>query len=76
VTEGDAVNGVNRDGSFAPVIAGSALGATAAPATPRNVPNRGGAPNESIEPMRQQFATAVRRVDVVWGETTVVVDPT
>jgi NADH-quinone oxidoreductase subunit C len=77
VNEGDAVNGVNRDGSFAPVVAGSALGAAAsAPATPRNVPNRGGAPNESIEPMRRKFAAAVRRVDVVWGETTVIVDPT
>jgi len=68
---------VNDDGSFAPVVAGSALGAGApAPATPKNVAHRGGAPNESGEALRQQFAGAVRRVDVVWGETTVVVDPT
>jgi NADH-quinone oxidoreductase subunit C len=67
---------VNDDGSFAPVVAGSALGASApASVTPKNVAHRGGAPNESVETLRQQFGAAVRRVDVVWGETTVVVDP-
>jgi NADH-quinone oxidoreductase subunit C len=67
---------VNDDGSFAPVVAGSALGAGApASVTPKNVAHRGDAPNESVEVLRQQFGAAVRRVDVVWGETTVVVDP-
>ena len=67
---------MNDDGSFAPVVAGSALGAGApASVTPKNVAHRGGAPNESVEALRQQFGAAVRRVDVVWGETTVVVDP-
>jgi NADH-quinone oxidoreductase subunit C len=67
---------VNDDGSFAPVVAGSALGAGApASVTPKNVAHRGGAPNESVEALRQQFGAAVRRVDVVWGETTVGVDP-
>lgn len=59
--------------SFTPVIAGAASPETA-PATPRNVPNRGGTPNPSAEALRQQFADAVRRVDVVCGETTVIVD--
>ena len=67
---------MNDDGSFAPVVAGSALGAGApASVTPKNVAHRGGAPNESVEALRQQFGAAVRRVDVVWGETTVGVDP-
>ncbi|HMA25584.1 MAG TPA: NADH-quinone oxidoreductase subunit C, partial [Gemmatimonadaceae bacterium] len=67
---------MNDDGSFAPVVAGSALGATApAPVTPSKVAHRGGTPNQSAEALRQQFGAAVRRVDVVWGETTVVIDP-
>ncbi len=60
---------------FTPVVAGNALGADAAPpATAKAVPHRGGAPNPSVDALRQQFSGAVRRVDVVWGETTVVVD--
>jgi NADH-quinone oxidoreductase subunit C len=60
---------------FIPVIAGSALGATAtAPTSPKDVAHRGGAANPSVDAIRQQFAGAVRRVDVVWGETTVIVD--
>ena len=67
---------MNDDGSFAPVVAGSALGAgTAASATPKDVAHRGGETNPSVDAVRQQFGTAVRRVDVVWGETTVIVDP-
>ena len=57
---------------FTPVIAGSASQAT--PATPRNVPHRGGAANPSAEVIAGKFSGAVKRVDVVWGETTVVVD--
>lgn len=67
---------MNNDGSFAPVVAGSALGASAAaPVSPKNLAHRGGDPSQSVEPLRQQFGGAVRRVDVVWGETTVVIDP-
>jgi NADH-quinone oxidoreductase subunit C len=70
------VTEVNHDGSFAPVVAGSALGADAtASVTPTNVAHRGGEPNQSVEPLRQQFGAAVRRVDVVWGETTVIIEP-
>ena len=45
-----------------------------APATPTNVPHRGGAVNPTAEALRARFGDAVQRVDVVWGETTVVVD--
>ena len=60
---------------FTPVTPGSALpGAPRAPTTPRNVPHRGGDVNPSGEALRQKFGAAVQRVDVVWGETTVIVD--
>jgi NADH-quinone oxidoreductase subunit C len=60
---------------FTPVIAGSALGNTvAAPVSPKNIPNRGGEMNPSVDALRRQFSDAVRRADVVWGETTVIVD--
>jgi NADH-quinone oxidoreductase subunit C len=60
---------------FTPVIAGSALGNTvAAPVSPKNIPNRGGEMNPSVDALRRQFSSAVRRADVVWGETTVIVD--
>ena len=62
--------------SFTPVIAGSALGSQASlPASPRGLPRQGGTPNPSAENLQQQFGAAIRRVDVVWGETTVIVDP-
>jgi NADH-quinone oxidoreductase subunit C len=64
------------DPTFAPVLAGNALGSgTPAPASPKNVPHRGGAQNPSVDAIRARFANAIVRVDVVWGETTVVVDP-
>src|SRR5579884_59751 len=61
--------------SFQPVVAGSAAGGSApAPATPKDVPHRGGEPSPSAAALKQQFGDAVRRVDVTWGETTVIVD--
>ncbi len=45
-----------------------------APATPRNVPHRGGAANPSAEALKQKFGTSVSRIDVVWGETAVTID--
>jgi NADH-quinone oxidoreductase subunit C len=60
---------------FTPAVAGSALPPNAAtPESPRNVPNRGGAPNPSAAALQERFAGAVRRIDVVWGETTVIVE--
>ncbi|MEO6526906.1 MAG: NADH-quinone oxidoreductase subunit C [Gemmatimonadaceae bacterium] len=60
-----------------PVLAGHAEGTeVAAPVTPRNVPYQGGPANPSADALRTQFGVAVHRVDVVWGETTVIVDRT
>jgi NADH-quinone oxidoreductase subunit C len=64
---------VSSSPSFKPVLAGSAASGPA-PTTPKNVPHRGGPANPSGDALRQQFGAAIKRVDVVWGETTVVVD--
>ena len=61
--------------SFTPVVAGSAS-PDAAPSTPRNVPHRGGPANPTAEALKAKFGTGVARADVVWGETTVIVDKT
>jgi NADH-quinone oxidoreductase subunit C len=62
-------------GSFEPVVAGAALGGEVpAPTTAKNVPNRGGEANPSAAALRERFGAALKRVDVVWGETTVYVD--
>ena len=53
---------------------GSATPGAPPPETPRDVPHRGGAVNPSAEALRSRFPDAVQRVDVVWGETSVVVD--
>lgn len=51
-----------------------ALAAVAAPATPYGVAHRGGEANPSASTLARRFGAAVVRTDVVWGETTVVVD--
>ena len=62
---------------FTPVVDGSALPSDApAAATQRNVPHRGGPANPSAEALRAKFGAAVLRVDVVWGETTVIIERT
>jgi NADH-quinone oxidoreductase subunit C len=62
-------------GAFIPVVVGHALAAdAAAPVTPKNVPYRDGAANPSADALRTQFGAVVQRVDVVWGETTVIVE--
>jgi NADH-quinone oxidoreductase subunit C len=61
--------------SFTPVVGGNALPSDApAAATQRNVPHRGGAANPSADALRAKFGGAVLRVDVVWGETTVIIE--
>jgi NADH-quinone oxidoreductase subunit C len=59
---------------FTPTVPGSAAPNQPAPVTPKQIPNRGGTPNPSAADLQRQFGTAVRRVDVIWGETTVYVD--
>ncbi|MHB1071535.1 MAG: NADH-quinone oxidoreductase subunit C [Gemmatimonadaceae bacterium] len=59
---------------FSPAIAGSALPeGSAPPATPRHVPHHGGPANPSAAALQAQFGAAIERVDVVWGETNVIV---
>jgi len=58
---------------FQPYLAGAAAQGDS-PATPKQVPHRGGPANPSAAAIGERFAGAVRRVDVVWGETTVIVD--
>ena len=61
--------------SFVPVLAGHAEGSTVpAPVTPKNVQHVGGTENPSASALKTQFGAAVHRTDVVWGETTVIVD--
>ena len=63
--------------AFLPVVAGHAEGADSpAPVTPKNVPHRDGQANPTAAALRAQFAAAVIRTDVVWNETTVIVDRT
>jgi NADH-quinone oxidoreductase subunit C len=45
-----------------------------APTTPRALPHQGGEANPSVAAIAERFGGAVHRVDVVWGETTVVVE--
>jgi NADH-quinone oxidoreductase subunit C len=59
---------------FTPVIAGSASPNAPAPASPKGVPHHGGTANPSADALRQKFGAAIKRVDVVWGETTVIVE--
>jgi NADH-quinone oxidoreductase subunit C len=58
---------------FEIVKAGS--GSTVEPATPKNVPNRGGEPNPSGAALSARFGAAIRRSEVVNGETNVYVEP-
>ena len=61
--------------AFQPYAAGSAVADAEAPRTPVNVPHRGGPANPSAAALRAAFGEdVVRRVDVVWGETTVYVE--
>ncbi len=61
--------------TFIPIVAGHAEGVdAAAPVTPKNVPHHGGPANPSAQALMEKFGSAVHRVDVVWGETTVIVE--
>ena len=54
-------------------VAGSAAPAET-PSTRRAVPHRGGEANPTAAALQAQFPGAVQRVDVVWGDTNVVVN--
>ena len=53
---------------------GSAMAPAVPAKSPRGIPHRGGEPNPSSGALRERFGPAIRRIDVVWGETTVFVD--
>ena len=61
--------------AFTPVAAGRAAPNAPQPVTPHNVPHRGGEPTPSAAALRERFGAAVHRVDVVWGETVVYIEP-
>jgi len=65
---------VTAPAPFSPVLAGAASPNAPAPATPKSVPHRGGTANPSADALRQRFGASIRRADVVWGETTIVVE--
>ena len=50
---------------------GDATGA--APVTPHNVPREGAPANPTAAALRERFGDSIRRVDVIWGGTTVYV---
>ncbi len=56
------------------VVQTGARADVARPVSPTQVPHRGGPANPSAEALRARFGAAIGRVDVVWSETTVVVD--
>jgi NADH-quinone oxidoreductase subunit C len=60
---------------FAPVLPGSASPGGAAPATPRNVPQKGGEPNPSAAAIAANFPAIFVRSEVIWGDTNVYVHP-
>ena len=48
---------------------------TGQPETPKNVQHRGAPANPAAKALQDKFGGAITRVDVVWGETTVYIDP-
>lgn len=61
-------------GPSIPVLPGSADSGATAPATPKGIAHRGGAANPSAAALQSKFGAAIKRVDIVWGETSVTVD--
>jgi len=45
------------------------------PATQKNVVHRGGEPNPTAKSLQDKFGSAIKDVEVIWGETVVYVDP-
>jgi NADH-quinone oxidoreductase subunit C len=44
------------------------------PATQKNVPHRTATPNPSAKALQDKFPSAIRRIEVIWGETVIYVD--
>ena len=58
---------------FSPILPGSANPGAPAPATPRNLPQRGGEPNPSAAAIAAKFGKSFVRSEVIWGDTNVYV---
>jgi NADH-quinone oxidoreductase subunit C len=59
---------------FEVVRTGSAV-SDPAPVTPKSVSHRGGTPNPTAAALAEKFGSAIQRREVIWGETTVYIDP-
>ena len=59
---------------FQPVLPGSAEPGAPAPKSSKVPPHRGGEANPTAAALQQRFGAAVQRVEVIWGETNVIVD--
>lgn len=57
------------------VVRTGASASGAQPVTQKDVPHRGGEANPSAGGLQSKFASAIKRVEVVWSETVVYVDP-
>jgi NADH-quinone oxidoreductase subunit C len=57
------------------VVRAGAKAAGPDPVTQRNVSHRGAPANPSAQSLQDKFSASIKRVDVIWGETVVVVDP-
>jgi NADH-quinone oxidoreductase subunit C len=57
------------------VVVTGARASGAQPATQRNVSHRGGEANPSAKALQDKFSSAIKRVEVIWAETIVYVDP-
>ena len=57
------------------VVRTGASASAGQPATQKNVQHRNAPANPSAQALQQKFGGAIKRVDVVWGETVVYVDP-
>ncbi|HEY3133425.1 MAG TPA: NADH-quinone oxidoreductase subunit C [Gemmatimonadaceae bacterium] len=57
------------------VVSTGASASGGQPLTQKNVSHRGEPANPSAQALQSKFASAVKRVDVIWGETVVYIDP-
>jgi len=57
------------------VVRTGSLASGPQPVTPRDLPHRGGEANPSAKALQDKFGWAVDRVEVIWGETVVYVEP-
>ena len=57
------------------VVRTGAAASDAAPSTPKSVGHRDGQPNPTAAALAEKFSSAVKRREVIWGETTVYIDP-